>query len=80
MRLGSLLWCVASCQLLHVISLEDVADDSAAESEGPVSTPKATEVASGPVKEVLRVLKALAKRVDVRSRRESALYGDFGSF
>jgi len=38
------------------------------------------QVAAAPVKEVIRVLKALAKRVDVRDRREKKLHEEFGSY
>ncbi|CAJ1396067.1 unnamed protein product [Effrenium voratum] len=38
------------------------------------------QVAAAPVKEVLRVLRALSKRVDLRDRREKKIYEEFGQY
>jgi len=48
--------------------------------EQSLSSAPDEKVAPDAVKEVLRVLKALGKRVEVRDKRESALYDKFGDF
>lgn len=66
---------------------DDVATGKAAASgdagtsvEQSLSSAPDEKVAPDSVKEVLRVLKALGKRVEVRDKRESALYDKFGDF
>eukprot|EP00438_Fugacium_kawagutii_P018686 Skav217891 [mRNA] locus=scaffold67:345448:361665:+ [translate_table: standard] len=81
MRFAKLLFFVALAAS-HVSSytLEDTEEAADDDQERGEESSKPAEVAAGPVKEVLRVLKALAKRVDVRSRKEDALFKEFGHY
>lgn len=58
---------------------EDVVAPVAPVGDAKAETP-AVEVAAPSVKEVIRVLKALAKRVDVRNRKEDAIFEEFGHY
>lgn len=57
-----------------------VSGDDGAIVEQSASAAPYEKLAPEAVKEVLRVLKALGKRVEVRDRHESALYDKFGDF
>jgi len=65
---------------------DDAATGTAASGDGgtnveqSLSSAPDERLAPDAVKEVLRVLKALGKRVEVRDKRESALYDKFGDF
>jgi len=89
MRLAAkLLWCFATLQFLfansYTLEDDDVADAPAGDADDKKDSKEApaaaVEVAAAPVKEVVRVLKALAKRVDVRNRKEDAIYAEFGHY
>lgn len=62
-----LAWWAISSLRASSFTLEDN-EDAVAPGDAKAETPAAVEVAAAPVKEVIRVLKALAKRVDVRNR------------
>lgn len=72
-----LAWWAISSLRASSFTLEDN-EDAVAPGDAKAETPAA--VAAAPVKEVIRVLKALAKRVDVRNRKEEAIFEEFGHY